>query len=99
MTISNPSPIISSLRGHAPLSSLNRYAGRILAKSPSSLRILRSPASGLRLGATSYHLELPTLPPTAPRRTESLDLATARASSESGTPYASMEHPPINISV
>ena len=97
--MSNPSPMISSRRGHAARSSLYKYAGRILANNSKSLRIFNNPASGLRSGATSYHLELPTLPPTAPRSTASEALAIATASSVRGTPHSSIEQPPIKIFV
>ena len=99
MTISNPSPITSSRSGHAFFNSSYKYAGLILANNPRALRSFNNPASGLRSGATSYHLELPTLPPTAPRSTASEALAIATASSVRGTPHSSIEQPPIKIFV
>ena len=86
ITISIPWLLIDSLSGHASASSLYKYAGRTFANNPSSFLILRRPASGLKLGATSYHLELPTSPPTAPRSTASPLFAISRASSVRGTP-------------
>ena len=97
--MSKPSPIISLLSGQALDSSLYRYAGLRLAKSPSSFLILRSAASGLKLGAMSYQRELPTFPPTAPSKTASEFFAVARAVSVSGVPCLSIEQPPMSISV
>ena len=98
-TKSKPPPINSSFSGQAFFNCGNKSAGRRLQKSPNPLRMARSPASGRRLGGSSYHFDSPTLPPTAPSSTESLSLAVLRASSVNGTPVASMETPPISTSL
>ena len=70
-----------------------------MANSSSPFLIARSPASGLLSGGSSYQLSTPTLPPTAPKRTASDAFAVASASSVRGTPYASIEQPPISTSL
>ena len=97
--ISKPFPIISFLRGQACFNSLYKYAGRILANNSSSLRIFKSPASGLLSGGSLYHGEVLVLPPMEPISTASALLHTFTASSVSGTPCTSMEAPPISTSV
>ena len=81
------------------LSSGYRYAGLKFAKSESALRIPRSPASGLFSGGSLYHGDVDVLPPIEPIRTASEDLAISMVSWVSGTPYLSIEHPPISTSV
>ena len=92
VTRSMPCSTISALRDDAPLSAGKSFAGRRLAKSPSSLRMPSRAASG-RTGASS-HLG----PPTAPSSTASAACAARTVSSGRGCPAASIAAPPIRAS-
>ena len=91
--------MMSSRSGHAAFNSSYKYAGLKFAKRFNSLRIFKSPASGLKFGGSLYQGEVVVFPPMEPISTASLALAAAIASSVKGTPVASMEQPPIRISV
>ena len=97
--ISKPSPMISARSGHAAASSLYRYAGLRFANRLSDFLSFNSPASGRSSGASLYHGDVAVLPPIEPISTASESRAVAIASSVRGTPVASIEQPPIRISV
>ena len=59
----------------------------------------KSPASGRSSGASLYHGDVAVLPPIEPISTASESSAVAIASSVRGTPVASIEQPPIRMSV
>ena len=81
------------------INSSYKYAGRRFANRLSDLRSFKSPASGRSSGANLYHGDVEVFPPIDPISTASLAFAAAIASSVKGTPVASIEHPPIRISV
>ena len=70
------------------------FAGRKLAKSPSSWRIASSPVSGLNSRGLPSHLG----PPMAAIRMESAAWQDLRVSSGHGVPAASMAQPPSSCS-
>src|SRR5215471_10467063 len=96
-TIIRSSPPTSSrLRLEASARASKTTAGRRLAKRSISLRSRRMPRSGRSSnGNVSSHLG----PPTAPKRTASLAIASARVWSVSGTPDSSRAAPPTKPSV
>ena len=82
----------SAFTGEAPTSWSYSLTGRRLAKRPSPLRMASSPCSGRTLALGSSYLGSPT----APSRMASQALALSTTSGRSGTPWASMEAPPIS---
>ena len=94
ISMSKPSPIISSFNGQASFNSWYRYAGRRFANRPNDFRIFKSPASGRLSGLNLYHGEVLASPPMEPIRTASHFFASSMVSSVSGTPCTSMEAPP-----
>ena len=77
----------------------NLKAVALSANKLSSLRNFNNPASGLSSGGSLYQGDVEVFPPIEPIRTASLSNAVLIASSVSGTPVASIEQPPIRISV
>ena len=75
--------MIDRFRGEESSNSGNVTMGLRLAKSPSSLRILSNPASGLVLAFGSSHFG----PPTAPSKTASDRLHASVVCSGRGSPH------------
>ena len=96
---SNPFSPVSFFKTQASDNSLYKYAGRKLAKSFNSFLNLSKPASGLNFASSLYQGDVLGSPPIEPIKTASALVASFMASSVSGTPHASMDAPPINISL
>ena len=97
--ISKPSPIMSSLRGQASFNSSYKYAGLRFAKRLRLFLSLSNPASGRLSAGSLYQGLVDVLPPIEPISTASEAFAASIASSVRGSPVASIEQPPIRISL
>ena len=97
--ISKPPSVISSFKGQAPFNSSYNTAGLKFANRFNAFLIFSNPASGLLDGSSLYQGDVLASPPIDPSNTASLFFASSIVSSVNGTPYVSIDAPPIKSCV